>query len=685
MSAQAHHREKSRTRSQLIREKEDSMSRDQSISISAENAPSLKQPQPSTHQSKKQQHTQNAPPLVHNISGQSGNRSRKNSNTTFKLNTIHSNSSIKMGDTITPDMIQQVLDSQPSTVKHLRSQSLKSHKNLVNGYGDLNEQDSVTFQHEVGDKDSNGLGTKSQSIREMFAVISQSFIYKYDELYHQFTLIHAKYQNLKTDNQLLHEQNMKLKKSKNEFEKQNKELHLRMNELDTRIKELEDSNNRLKLSADLGLTIDANELQLSIPTEDDDDNQPEPQTDNEYEITPAPVSYDTADEDKKDTQKETQKNKNKVKETRKDTPIHNTKHTVMIKSIIGTDPDELVNKPSTEISHDDSKEEEKKSDDGTGTNTSSDVFVFKENLIKATNTQQQQHQHTNSDDDDDSQILYGSQNINQLLDNIDINTINEESDIPPTRPFIQESESFQISVNGTPVGGHRPSVPSSLFQQNPNPNVNTKEPPLIARESVLNLHGTGKVADLANRFESPKDHQYDSLHNLRNEYSLSGSTSFRTTSKARHKHKRKPRNVKKHKSVKLDDEDDEKSPKHGTHLYKNTPTRPNTLSPRKLSKQKSKPRSMLKTPTIKMTKTASKKDVTHQSMRNKPKPSNTKKDTSYSSKGNKSKAKTPYKGKSGPQSSKKGYHYGQKNGHSQKSSMLQLFSKGKKQKNKSKK
>ena len=90
-----HVREKSRTRSRLIREKEDSVSRDNSVSNSAEVVPSLRAP---SKQTKKQQHTQTVPPLVNNIStqsGKSGTRSRANSNNTgFKTTTWNTSNTL---------------------------------------------------------------------------------------------------------------------------------------------------------------------------------------------------------------------------------------------------------------------------------------------------------------------------------------------------------------------------------------------------------------------------------------------------------------------------------------------------------------------------------------------------------------------------------------------------------------
>ena len=397
--SQSHGRESSRTRSQLIKDKEESVPREGSVSHSTEKAPSLKHPQPNT--------AQNMPPRVNNISG-GISRERTNSNQTFKRKQSKSKRSANLN--INAEY-QRLLDSGPSPVKHLRSQSMKSHRHLIygygpnggNGYNDIQEQDSITFQHGASDKDSNGLGTRSHSIREMFAVISQSFIYKYDELYHQFNLVHAKLQRLKTQNEFLNEQNAKLKETRNEYEAQNKKLHLRINKLEEQLEEMT-NRQRLLQSADLGIGIDLNELELSLHS--DHDNPPQPENTDDYEITPAPVNYDDNNEQDKEQEKEKKMDEEKdiehidilAKDTSKD-----------------TEKEIVTDKHIMDLDRDDSKEEEKKSDDGTI--TESDQFKFDRNLTKITMAHPQTPHHPEASDDS----MFESQNLNRLLDNIDFN------------------------------------------------------------------------------------------------------------------------------------------------------------------------------------------------------------------------------------------------------------------------
>lgn len=182
-------------------------------------------------------------------------------------------------------------------------------------------------------------------------------------------------------------------------------------------------------------------------------------------------------------------------------------------------------------------------------------------------------------------------------------TIDEDDELqmPENVPLMDNNESSRLSMtlNGTPVNG---SINKRMGHDT---NLKTRESVLNLAESQLatqrikqfqkavNRNRNGAISDghgsrknEGNKsLQSPKASKHrsaasgSSLRRLKNENSLSKSksrtTSLRTTS-LRHKNKKKPRNVKKVKSIKYAEDDDENE----SIKIENIPTRANVYSPR---------------------------------------------------------------------------------------------------------
>ena len=87
-------------------------------------------------------------------------------------------------------------------------------------------------------------------------------------------------------------------------------------------------------------------------------------------------------------------------------------------------------------------------------------------------------------------------------------TVHEENDIDVTLPYIDND-----SMCTSPVLQFNPDQVSdndgSIHKQTTLRNLPSKKSMLKTRDSVLNLHGTGNVEDLANRWEQMKrDHEF---------------------------------------------------------------------------------------------------------------------------------------------------------------------------------